>query len=117
MSALRTGAAPRVGRRLSFRVTVANDGPERATSAVLSIDLAGLVPADDGVVSAPRGCVVSGTTVTCALGDLRPGARVRRTIRVVPDAPGAIVLTASASSAVPDPNAQNSVAVVTESVP
>ena len=117
VSALRTGAAPRVGRRLSFRVTVENGGPEIATSATLAVDLAGLVPAEDGAVSAPRGCVVSGTTVTCALGDLRPGARVRRTIRVVPDAPGTIVLTASASSAVPDPNARNSVAVVSVSVP
>ncbi|MBY0278932.1 DUF11 domain-containing protein [Candidatus Binatia bacterium] len=106
---------PRVGRKLSFDVTVRNYGPKVAKSAVLRATLSGAVSAANAI-TASSGCVVSGTSVTCTLGDLGKGGKVRRTINVWPDAAGSIALSATGTSAAPDPNAANSSALVTAQV-
>lgn len=115
VSATVATTTPRVGRKLAFDVTVRNYGPATATATVLSVTLSGAV-ASSNAITAPSGCVVSGTTVTCTLGALGKGAKVRRTISVVPDAPGTIQLSAIATSAAPDPNAANSAAVASATV-
>jgi len=116
VSAVLGTSVPRVGRRVGFSVTVANGGPATARATVLTATLTGVVAATSGTITAPSGCTVSGTSVSCALGNLRRGARVRRTIQVVPDAPGTIGLSASASSATPESNAANSSATAAASV-
>lgn len=114
VSAVVTTTTPRVGRKLGFDVTVRNNGPATATATVLTAALSGISAAN--VITVPSGCVVSGTTVSCTLGNLGKGAKVRRTISVVPDTAGTVRLTAAATSATPDPNAANSVAVASAAV-
>ena len=114
VSAVVTTTRPRVGRKLGFDVTVRNNGPATATGTVLTAVLTGISSAN--VITAPSGCAVSGTTVSCTLANLGKGAKVRRTISVVPDTAGTVRLSAAATSAAPDPNAANSSAVASASV-
>ena len=99
---------------LGFDVTVRNNGPATATGTVLTAVLTGISSAN--VITAPSGCAVSGATVSCTLANLGKGAKVRRTISVVPDTAGTVRLSAAATSAAPDPNAANSSAVASASV-
>ena len=101
-------------RKLGFDVTVRNNGPATATGTVLTAVLTGISSAN--VITAPSGCAVSGATVSCTLANLGKGAKVRRTISVVPDTAGTVRLSAAATSAAPDPNAANSSAVASASV-
>lgn len=115
VSAVLDTTRPRVGRKLAFDVIVRSYGPAVARGAVLRAALSGAVSSANAI-TVPSGCAVSGTTVTCALGDLGKGARVRRTIAVRPDSAGTVRLSAAAGSTAPDANAANSAATVTADV-
>ncbi|MBB5868450.1 putative repeat protein (TIGR01451 family) [Allocatelliglobosispora scoriae] len=67
-----TSASPLVfGQDATYDITVTNNGPAAASGVVLT----DTIPAafDPATVTAP-GCTVSGTTLTCALGNLPAGA-------------------------------------------
>lgn len=111
VSGVVTTTTPRVGRKLAFEITVRNLGPATARTSVLHATLSGDVSAANAMTAA-KGCTIAGTSVTCTLGDLGRGAKVRRTISVWPDVRGTVQLSATATSAAPDPNAANSSALV-----
>jgi hypothetical protein len=55
----------------------------------------------------PAGCALEGNAITCSLGDLEPKNFGGGAITLVPDAPGLLTCTASASSATADPMQTN----------
>ncbi|MBI3988597.1 MAG: DUF11 domain-containing protein [candidate division NC10 bacterium] len=89
-----------VGQRLTYRLTVTNDGPETATGVTLTDTL----PLGVTFVSASAGCQRSGQTVTCTLGPLANGATVMVTIVVQPPTAGPITNTATGGGIEYDPN-------------
>ena len=95
-----------VGSQVTYTVTATNAGPSRATGVIVTDE----IPAGMAVVSAPAGCAVVGTTVTCTAGDLDPGTTA--TYAIVLEAPagiaaGSVTNTATATSATPDPDTTN----------
>ncbi len=95
------------GSAITWSVTVTNDGPDEATDA----ELVDTIPAGLVFASASAGCSEAAGVVTCALGDLAAdeSATVAITATVPVDYAGAdpIENTASASSAVVDPDDTN----------
>jgi uncharacterized repeat protein (TIGR01451 family) len=96
-----------VGGHLTYTAKVTNGGPT-PTNATLHVTL----PAGVGFVSAPAGCVHSGSAVSCALGALAAHGTAQVAIVASPTAPGSVVSTLSVSSSDPDPTpADNSTTV------
>lgn len=96
----------RVGRRVTYTLTVKNDGPA-AASGVEVIDA---LPAGARYVSAKAGagtCVRKGTLVTCSIGNLASGGSVKITIVVRPTARGSIYNFATVAGDQSDPNRAN----------
>lgn len=50
---------------------------------------------------------VSGSGITCQLGDLKAGKTAARSISVVPSMAGTVDMTAAAASGTPDPESAN----------
>ncbi|MBM7774461.1 putative repeat protein (TIGR01451 family) [Actinokineospora baliensis] len=72
-----TAAAPPIGARIDYTLTVTNNGPAPLTSATVVLTLpAGSIPAQ-----APTGCTPAGAQVTCVIGPLDPGKSTQRAIR------------------------------------
>jgi|GEM_PF-365260 uncharacterized repeat protein (TIGR01451 family) len=97
-----------VGGQLTYTASAFNGGtvPAPATSAALTL------PAAANFVSAPGGCTHTGGTVTCALGDLAPGAGAQRHIVVSPTAVGTLQATLTVSSTAGDANPTDNTAQV-----
>jgi uncharacterized repeat protein (TIGR01451 family) len=99
------------GGTATFEFEVANKGPSDAVATYLVLDL----PAGLTVVGAPASCTVAATRVTCALNDLAPGASSGPLLvatEIAARVPGDVPVTATASSATPDPTpADNAVTV------
>jgi len=91
------------GSEVAYAASVTNNGPSQATGVTLTAAL----PAAAQFVSASAGCAISAGTVTCAIGELDPGATGVVQIVVRPGAAGALDLTASVAAAVADPDAGN----------
>ncbi|KKI22349.1 MULTISPECIES: DUF7507 domain-containing protein [unclassified Leucobacter] len=94
------------GSEFTYTLTVQNHGPSVARGATVSDTL----PADFGSPRADlAGCGIAAGTLSCALGDLAPGASV--TVHVTgtwsTTATGTVRNTAETTSATPDPNADN----------
>ena len=98
-----------VGVNLTYTLAVTNSGPSDATGVVLTDTL----PAGVSFVSASQGCAESGGTVTCNLGSLASSASASVTIVVVPGSAGELNNTASVTSDVTDPSAENNTATTT----
>ena len=100
-----------VGRPLRYAITVQNRGPSTASAVTVSDTLSSRV--DFISATASRGRCSGTRAVTCAIGDLGPGATATVTLTVRPRATGAIANGARATSATPDPNAADNVAATT----
>ncbi|WP_295388245.1 DUF11 domain-containing protein [uncultured Thiodictyon sp.] len=101
-----------VGANLTYTITVVNNGNQSATAATVTDALpANLTFAS---VSASSGSCTGTSNVSCALGDLAPGATATVTLVVQPTAAGAVSNSASAASTATELNAaDNSATAVT----
>lgn len=83
--------------------TVTNAGPLTAPGVTVSLSLTGPASA---LSSGTAGCAVHPGTVTCALGDLAPGATRTVRVDVEPGSPGTVEISATAQSPAgpPDPD-------------
>jgi len=89
------------GSPLTYTLIAANDGPAAATGVTLTDTLpAGVTFSAAGITSGT--CAEAGGTVTCAIGDLAPGAAVTATIVVIPTWGGTITNTAHVAGNEPD---------------
>ena len=101
----------RVGNFLTYRISVANNGP----SAAANVRLTDVIPASSVFVSATPGCVLNAAppVVTCQLGNLASGTTTWRSVTVRPSQVGPISNYARASSPLTfDPVLANNVSVV-----
>ncbi len=99
------------GENLTYQLTVANSGPEAATSVVVTMTLSA---GTSLVSSTPQGACQGTDTVTCNLGVIDNGANVVVTIIVTPGVAGDLSQQAQVSTGSTDPNgANNSVSMNT----
>lgn len=101
------------GGTLTYRVSIANQGPDSAANVVVSAS----VPGGVTVASTSPGCTVSGGTWQCTLPRVDAGAPpAELQLAVQPQTPGTLLFSASAVSNASDPYAANNTASVTTSV-
>lgn len=87
-----------VGQLLTYRIVVANAGPQAAPGTTLTVTL----PAS--VTLGPLGdCTAAGVVVTCPLGTVAAGGEGSVALTVTPQQPGTLEAVATATSGVPDP--------------
>jgi uncharacterized repeat protein (TIGR01451 family) len=98
----------RVGDQLIYRLSVRNLGPSDATDVVITDTL----PENVEFVRASSGCLLSGRTVICRIGNLAEGAKETREITVRPTAPGRLRNTATVTANEPDRHLANNTATV-----
>jgi uncharacterized repeat protein (TIGR01451 family) len=100
-----------IGTNLSYRLTVANNGPASATN----VNVTDALPSGTTFVSATttQGACSGTATIICNLGTLTSGANAIVTIVVTPAASGQITNTASASGSEADPDTANNSATTT----
>jgi len=102
-----------VGSLLTYRVSVANQGPDAAPNAVVRASL----PNGSTLVSSSPGCTVSAGTWQCTLAGLDAGAPPAELELVVqPQSAGTLSWSVSATSNAGDPYSPNNTASVTTSV-
>jgi uncharacterized repeat protein (TIGR01451 family) len=105
-------ARAQVNQGLTYTVTVVNNGPSTATG----VTLVDTLPTGVRFVAATPSqgsCSLTGSTLTCLIGTLAPGAGATVTILVVPTRPGILTNTATVSGNEFDPNLANNTATVT----
>ncbi|MDQ6802230.1 MAG: right-handed parallel beta-helix repeat-containing protein, partial [Acidobacteriota bacterium] len=115
--AISKAAAPEpvaTGGSLTYTLSATNNGPDPATGVILTDAL----PSAVTFMSASSGCSLSGSTVTCIIGDLAVSAQATRTIAVTaPPSPGTITNTATVNgNETPDTNPANNSASFTSHV-
>jgi uncharacterized repeat protein (TIGR01451 family) len=91
------------GGTVIYTLTVTNLGPDDAEGVVVTDEL----PDELTVVSYPDECDLSGTTLTCDLGDLAAGDSVSLEIEATIDETGRFTNVASVGSRTPDPDPDN----------
>jgi uncharacterized repeat protein (TIGR01451 family) len=103
------------GNFLTYQITITNEGPDTASSVVITDTLPATVTFSTVTVSQGNATNV-GNTVICSLGSISNGATATATIRVVAGAAGTIVNTATVSTASTDLYLAESTAVNTTTV-
>lgn len=89
------------GDTLTYTITLLNNGPGTAADGTLSVE----VPTDTGFVSSdPDGCMLSGTTVSCALDDLASQDTTTVEIQITPDPSARGTFTSTATVSLADTN-------------
>jgi uncharacterized repeat protein (TIGR01451 family)/CSLREA domain-containing protein len=110
------------GNRLTYTITVTNEGPQGATGVTVTDPLPDAVRFNS--MSSTQGTCIRSTTrksprngtVTCSLGALANGATASVTIVVTATTPGTLSNTASERGNEPDPNPANNSATATTTV-
>ena len=92
-----------VNNPLTYTALVTNSGPAVATGVQLSLTL----PNGTNFVSASTGCALSGSDVTCDIGNLASEAQVSRSIVLAPTLTGGMNILASVSANEADSNSAN----------
>ncbi len=108
-------ATAATGDRITYTVTTTNNGPDAASSVVVTDTL----PAGVSFVSASGAgwsCAPAGNVVTCSTPALASGASAAFQVVVTAAAPGTQVNAASVGSATSDPNLANNTATASTSV-
>ncbi len=101
------------GGSLTYTITDTNNGPDPASGVVLTDSL----PPEATFVTFSSGCALSGTTVTCTIGDLAAGAQAVNTITVTaPSSPGTITNGVTIQGNEADPNTANNSASLSTTV-
>jgi uncharacterized repeat protein (TIGR01451 family) len=109
------GSTAQAGQRLTYTVTVANNGPSAASNVVLTDS----IPSNSTFVSAAAGKTkCSGTTsLVCKIGTMPVGSTATVAVTVTaPSTAATLVNTATASSGKADPNPDNNTSKVTTQV-
>ena len=104
------------GKDLAFLLTVTNNGNVDATNVVITDTL----PAATAFVWAPTNCTPSGSTVTCSMGTVGPGASAQVRIVMRPASAGTASNVAAVSASQPDAypaNNSSTVAVTVNATP
>ena len=97
------------GGAFSYVLTVTNNGPDTATSVVVT----DVIPTNTTFVSATAGCVEAAGTVTCTVASLASSTSTAFTINLTAGSTGTeIVNTASVAGVESDPNATNNSSTV-----
>jgi uncharacterized repeat protein (TIGR01451 family) len=91
------------GDTVVYTLTVTNLGPDDAQGVVVTDEL----PDELTVTGVPDECELSGTTLTCDLGDLAAGDSVSLEVEVRIDDPGLFQNVATVDSNTPDPDPDN----------
>ena len=86
-----------VGDYITYLVTVTNQGPDDATSVVLTDPLPSAVAYSSAILSQGTN-TISGGVLTVNFGTIAAGATATATIRAIAEAPGSIVNTATVTS-------------------
>ncbi|HZR83380.1 MAG TPA: hypothetical protein VFD92_19960 [Candidatus Binatia bacterium] len=97
-------SAARAGHRVRQTVIVQNLGPALASGAVLTFSFPTLSAEDAATIKSQKKCSIAGAVVTCPIGDLPAGRKVRRAVTVQPAAPGTVDVHVAATSAAPSVN-------------
>jgi uncharacterized repeat protein (TIGR01451 family) len=102
-----------IGQKLTYTITVTNNGPDQATGVTLQDDFPKTT--GFGSVSSTQGsCSRSKTRVTCILGTMASGSTATVTLVVKPTQKGTITNTVTVSATSPaDPNTANNTATQT----
>ncbi|MDQ0649461.1 putative repeat protein (TIGR01451 family) [Microbacterium natoriense] len=111
ISVVKTADASAVpGGGFGYTLTVSNGGPSVARGVVASDTL----PAGFVIGATPAGCVLSGSTLTCAVGDLTVGQVVQIRIEgaLAESATGTLSNTATVTSPTPDPDPSDNTSTV-----
>jgi hypothetical protein len=97
-----------VGRQVTYRVTIANRGPQPAKKARLRITVIGVARLIGRPRSSAGSCSTQGgTQVNCALGALPVRSRSTVAVRLDPGEAGTILIVAVVSSTTADPRKGN----------
>ncbi|WP_223585902.1 DUF11 domain-containing protein [Microbacterium sp. OVT16B] len=111
ISVVKTADAQAVpGGAFGYTLTVTNGGPSVARGVVLTDTL----PAGFTLGATPAGCTLTGSTLTCPLGDLTVGqiVTVRLDGTIAESATGTLTNTATVTSPTPDPDPSDNTSTV-----
>lgn len=105
------------GQQLTYVIDVSNQGPHTATGVNITDPLPNFVKLASAEVSVeggqPSNCSLSGSTVTCPVGNLEVGQSALATIIVIPQRAGTLTNSAQVAAAQNDPDVLNSASAVT----
>jgi uncharacterized repeat protein (TIGR01451 family) len=95
------------GERLTYTLTISNPGPSLARSVVLTDVLPGGVSLLSATAPIGRAACVTGSSITCNVGDMNAGAQLNYRVVITRPIKGLITNTVTVDSLTPDPIVAN----------